>query len=116
MVILDELAIFRSYIELGAIARQSVKASREVISAYFGNIGRNSGYFLLSIFSVGQPNEHTWWGGFYPPHPQCAEPGGRFMEIQDSMGLITSMVTVATMTMARIIARTNTASLPHLHE
>ena len=37
-------------IELEAIARQSVEASREVISAYSGNIGRSSKYFLLPTF------------------------------------------------------------------
>ena len=46
--------------DLEAIARQSVEASCEVISAYFGNIGRNSGGFLLSIFFVGQPSVDTW--------------------------------------------------------
>ena len=44
------LSIFRPNIELEAIARKPVEASREVICAYFGNIGRNSGYFLLPIF------------------------------------------------------------------
>ena len=34
---------------LEAIARTSVEASSEVICTYFGNIGRNSGYFLLTI-------------------------------------------------------------------
>ena len=47
---MDKIAIFRPNIELEAIARQSVEASRKVICAYFGNIGRNSGYFLLTIF------------------------------------------------------------------
>ena len=47
---LDKIVIFRPNIELEAIARQSVEASREVDCAYFGNIGRNSGYFLLLIF------------------------------------------------------------------
>ena len=50
MVFLVKIAIFRPYIELEAIARQTIEASREVIYAYFGNIGRNSGYFLLPIF------------------------------------------------------------------
>ena len=50
MTILSKNAIFRPNIELEAIARQSVDASREVDCAYFGNIGRNSGYFLLPIF------------------------------------------------------------------
>ena len=43
-------------IELEAIARTPVEASREVNCAYFGNIGRNSGGFLLPIFFVDQPN------------------------------------------------------------
>ena len=47
---LDKIVIFRPNIELEAIARQYVEASREVDCAYFGNIGRNSGYFLLPIF------------------------------------------------------------------
>ena len=47
---LDKIVIFRPNIELEAIARQSVEASRKVDCAYFGNIGRNSGYFLLPIF------------------------------------------------------------------
>ena len=47
---MDKIVIFRPNIELEAIARQSVEASREVDCAYFGNIGRNSGYFLLPIF------------------------------------------------------------------
>ena len=42
-------------IELEAIARQPVEASREVICAYFGNIGRNSGYFLHPIFLAVHP-------------------------------------------------------------
>ena len=50
---LDQNAIFRPNIELEAIARQSVEVSREVISPYFGNIGRNRGCFLLSMFFVG---------------------------------------------------------------
>ena len=49
MAFLDKIAIFRSNIVLEAIARQSIEASREVDCAYFGNIGRNSGYFLLPI-------------------------------------------------------------------
>ena len=44
---------------LEAIARQSVEASREVSCAYFGNIGRNSGYFLLPIFLAVHPSGHT---------------------------------------------------------
>ena len=50
MTILSKNAIFRPKTELEAIARWSVDASREVDCAYFGNIGRNSGYFLLPIF------------------------------------------------------------------
>ena len=50
MAFLSKNAIFRPNIELEAIARQPVEASREVICAHFGNIGRNSGYFLLPIF------------------------------------------------------------------
>ena len=50
MTILSKNAIFRPKTELEAIARWSVDASREVDSAYFGNIGRNSEYFLLPIF------------------------------------------------------------------
>ena len=46
-------------IELEAIARTPVEASREVICAYFGNIGRNSGGFLLPIFFVDQPSAHA---------------------------------------------------------
>ena len=55
MAFLDKNAIFRHNIELEAIARQSVEASREVICAYFGNIDRNSGYFLLRIFLSSHP-------------------------------------------------------------
>ena len=55
---LDKIAIFRSYIVLGAIARQSVDASHEVICAYFGNIGRNSRYFLLTIFLASYHSRH----------------------------------------------------------
>ena len=44
-------------IELEAIARTPVEASREVNCAYFGNIGRNSGGFLLPIFFVDQPKD-----------------------------------------------------------
>ena len=50
MTILSKNAIFRPKTELEAIARWSVDASREVDCAYFGNIGRNSRYFLLPIF------------------------------------------------------------------
>ena len=45
---------------LEAIAIKSVEASREVSCAYFGNIGRNSGDNLLSIFLVGQPNTQLY--------------------------------------------------------
>ena len=62
---LDKIVIFRPNIELEAIARQSVEASREVDCAYFGNIGRNSGYFLLLIFL-----------GSYLSVPACWEGGG----------------------------------------
>ena len=58
-------AIFRPNIELEAIARQSVEASREVDCAYFGNIGRNSGYFLLPRFLGsylnGQAGQDSWF-------------------------------------------------------
>ena len=50
MTILSKNAIFRPKTELEAIARWSVDASRKVDCAYFGNIGRNSRYFLLPIF------------------------------------------------------------------
>merc|ERR1712015_523020 len=50
MTILSKNVIFRPKTELEAIARWSVDASRKVDSAYFSNIGRNSGYFLLPIF------------------------------------------------------------------
>ena len=59
MAFLDKNAIFRPYFELEAIARQSVEASREVSCAYFGNIGRNSGYFLLPIFLAVHPIVHA---------------------------------------------------------
>ena len=59
MAFLDKNAIFRPYFELEAIARQSVEASREVICAYFGNIGRNSGYFLHPIFLAVHPNVNS---------------------------------------------------------
>ena len=59
MTILSKNAIFRAKTELEAIARWSVDASREVDCAYFGNIGRNSGYFLLPIFL----------GSYLRPHP-----------------------------------------------
>ena len=49
-------------IELEAIARTPVEASREVNCAYFGNIGRNSGGFLLQIFFVDQPTVHLVLG------------------------------------------------------
>ena len=57
MAFLDKNIIFRPYFELEAIARQSVEALREVICAYFGNIGRNSGYFLLLIFLAVHPTQ-----------------------------------------------------------
>ena len=56
MAFSDKNVIFRPYFELEAIARQSVEASREVICAYFGNIGRNSGYFLHPIFLAVHPS------------------------------------------------------------
>ena len=56
MAFLSKIAIFRPLIALEAIARQSVEASREVSCAYFGNIGRNSGYFLLPILLAVHPN------------------------------------------------------------
>ena len=59
MAFLDKNVIFRPYFELEAIARQSVEASREVICAYFGNIGRNSGYFLHPIFLAVHPSVHS---------------------------------------------------------
>ena len=57
MTILSKNAIFRPKTELEAIARWSVEASREVDCAYFGNIGRNIGYFLLPIFLGSYLNE-----------------------------------------------------------
>ena len=64
MAFLDKNAIFRHNIELEAIARQSVEASREVICAYFGNIDRNSGYFLLRIFLSSHPSvQVNFFGG-----------------------------------------------------
>ena len=59
MAFLDKNTIFRPHIELEAMAIQSVEASREVICASFGNIGRNSWYFLLPIFLGSHPNGHT---------------------------------------------------------
>ena len=50
VTLLDKNAIFIPNTELEAIARQSVEV--EPICAYFRNIGRNSGYFLLPIFWV----------------------------------------------------------------
>ena len=41
---------------LEAIARKSVEASHKVSCAYFGNIGRNSGGFLVPIFLAVHPN------------------------------------------------------------
>ena len=58
LAFLIKTAIFRPNIELEAIARQPIKVSREVICAYFGNIGRNSGYFLLPIFFGSYLNVH----------------------------------------------------------
>ena len=55
---LDKIVIFRPNIELEVIARQSEEASCEVDCAYFGNIGRNSGYFLLPIFLGSYLSEH----------------------------------------------------------
>ena len=62
MATLTKNAIFRSKTELEAIARQFVEASREVICAYFGNIDRNSGYFLLRIFLSSHPSIHPLIG------------------------------------------------------
>ena len=59
MTILSKNAIFRPKTELEAIARWSVDASREVDCAYFCNIGRNSGYFLLPIFLASYLTEHS---------------------------------------------------------
>ena len=59
MAFLDKNAIFRPNIELEAIARQSVEASREVDCAHFSNIGRNSRYFLLPIFLGSYLNGHA---------------------------------------------------------
>ena len=56
MAFSDKNAIFRPHFELEAIARQSVQASREVSCAYFGNIGRNSGYFLHPILLAVHPS------------------------------------------------------------
>ena len=66
MAFLDKNAIFRPYFELEAIARQSVEASREVSCAYFGNIGRNSGYFLLPIFLAVHPTVQCMAVSDYP--------------------------------------------------
>ena len=65
MAFSDKNAIFRPYFELEAIARQSVEASRKSCFAYFGNIGRNSGYFLLPIFLAVHPSVH---GAQWPVH------------------------------------------------
>ena len=59
MAFLFKSSIFRPNIELEAIARQSEKASLQVICAYFGNIGRNSRYFLLQIFLAIHPRGHA---------------------------------------------------------
>ncbi len=69
---MDKIAIFRSYIELGAIARQSIDALREVICAYFGNIGRNSGYFLLPIFLGSYLIEQAFNPIFLVPSPSTS--------------------------------------------
>ena len=60
MAFLVKIAIFRPNIELEEIGRQSVEAKREVICAYFSNIGRNSGYFLLPIFLAVHPSVQGW--------------------------------------------------------
>ena len=67
MTIFSKNAIFRPKTELEAIARQSVDASCEVDCAYFGNIGINSGYFLLPIFLGSYLNVH--------PEQQEVSPG-----------------------------------------
>ena len=59
MAFSDKNAIFRPNIELEEIARQYVEAPREVSCAYFGNVGRNNGYFLLPIFLGSHPNRHA---------------------------------------------------------
>ena len=59
MAFLDKNVIIRPYFELEAIARQSAEASREVICAYFGNIGRNSGHFLHPIFLAVHPTAQS---------------------------------------------------------
>ena len=67
MAILSKNAIFRPKTELEAIARWSVDASCEVDCSYFGNIGRNSGYFLLPIFSAVHPTVHSsLWLNLFP--------------------------------------------------
>ena len=66
MAFLVKIAIFRPNIELEGIGRQSVEAKREVICAYFGNIDRNSGYFLLRIFFSSHPNEESLMPGCNP--------------------------------------------------
>ena len=58
MTTLSKNAIFRPKTELEAIARWFVEASREVNCVYFGNIDRNSGYFLHPIFLGSYLNEH----------------------------------------------------------
>ena len=60
ITILSKNANFRPKTELEAIARWSVDASREVDCAYFGNIGRNSGYFLLPIFLGSYLTAHSF--------------------------------------------------------
>ena len=66
MTILSKNAIFRPKIELEAIARWSVNVSHEVDCAYFGNISRNSGYFLLQIFLGSYLNGQLTWTVLLP--------------------------------------------------
>ena len=75
---LDKIVIFRPNIELEAIARQSVEASREVICAYFGNIGRNSRYFLHPIFLAVHPSVQTRmeWANLPGPRPAASPHSG----------------------------------------
>ena len=77
---MDKIVIFRPNIELEAIARQSVEASREVDCAYFGNIGRNSGYFLLPIFlgSYLTNQSDDWMFDLQRGEAQPEEAGKRF--------------------------------------
>ena len=64
MAFLDKNVIFRPYFELEAIARQSVEASCKISCAYFGNIGRNSGYFLHPIFLAVHPNVQCMYSAY----------------------------------------------------